>query len=216
MVKILLTGFRHSGTTMLMQLLRAHPQVGWIEFEESYIDMGKTKEWVLMMAKKRVPNLKKEAWGEKIPWGTRLTDKNGQRAINMTKKWLKFFRKEARVIQILRHPLDVLLSSGGLKISQKELKHTINSIEKVIEFMNLHNRCGVMIYENLVTNPEIRLINLFDFLQLNSTEKVVNKVINTKLKFGKINADRAYAYIKKNIQTDVNYAEMTKNIKNLI
>jgi hypothetical protein len=45
MSKILITGFRHSGTTMLMQLLRAHPQVGWIEDEESYIEFDKDRDW---------------------------------------------------------------------------------------------------------------------------------------------------------------------------
>ena len=91
MVKIFVTGFRHSGTTMLMQLLRAHPQVGWIEMEESYIEFDRPKDWVLMHASRRVPNMKKYAWGEKIPWGNRNTDVDGKRAIGMIKKWLKFF-----------------------------------------------------------------------------------------------------------------------------
>jgi len=40
MVKIFITGFKHSGTTMLMQLVQAHPQVGGIENEASYIEYG--------------------------------------------------------------------------------------------------------------------------------------------------------------------------------
>ena len=43
MVKIFITGFRHSGTTMLHQLIKAHPQVGWIENEESFIEFDKPK-----------------------------------------------------------------------------------------------------------------------------------------------------------------------------
>ncbi len=214
MIKVLITGFRHSGTTMLMQLLRAHPQVGWIEFEESYIEFDKPKEWVLMLAKKKVPNLKKYAWGEKIPWGNRETDVDARRAIQMSKKWLKYFRKDARVLHILRHPIDTILSGrGGSQVNKKEFNHLVNTVEKYVDFVNSNKRCSTIVYEELLTKPEIYLNNTFQFLNLPTNKKIVRKVMNTQLKFGKINASRAYAYKNKDVKIQFNYDKMVKNLK---
>jgi hypothetical protein len=212
MTKILITGFRHSGTTMLMQILRAHPQVGWIEDEESYIEFDKPKEWVIMLAKKKVPDLKKFAWGEKIPWAVRPNDTEAERAIKFSKKWLKYF-KDGRVLHILRHPADVLLSGAGI-IGDIEKKYWMSSVPKMIDFCNSNKRCSTIVYEDLVTNPELYLLNIFNFLSLESNKKIVKKVKNTKLKFGKINSDRAFAYKKKGIKIDFDYKKILDEIKN--
>ena len=214
MVKIFVTGFRHSGTTMLMQLLRAHPQVGWIEMEESYIEFDRPKDWVLMHASRRVPNMKKYAWGEKIPWGNRNTDVDGKRAIGMIRKWLKFFRGKARVVHILRHPIDVALSDGGKKIRKKYWKFITTSVPKVIDFTNTNPKCATIVYEDLVIRPQIHLRNIFQFLGLNDSPKIVQSVIDTPLKFGKINADRAFAFKNKQINTDFDYDKLIERIKN--
>lgn len=217
MIKLLITGFRHSGTTMLLQLIRSHPQVGWIENEESYIEFDKPKDWILGMASLKVPNLKENVWGEKIPWETRETDKNAQRAIKFSKRWLKFFGKDARVLQILRHPLDVHLSGKmEYKVDLKEFKFMLNSIEKYIDFINNDKRCATIIYENLVINPEIYLPKIFHFLNLSVNKKIINKVLNTPLKFGKINSSRAFNYKEKGIKFNVNYDALINRIGNEI
>jgi len=212
MVKILITGFRHSGTTMLMSLVRAHPQVGWIEFEESYIDYDKPKNWILMQGRKKVPNMKKYAWGEKIPWGTRDTDVNGKRAIRITKKWLKFFGGKARVLHILRHPFDVAISGVG-KIGKKDWKYISTTVPIVIDYMNTRPKCATIVYEDLVIRPQIHLRNIFQFLNLDSDPKTVQKIIDTPLKFGKINADRAFAFRNKNINKDFDYDKLIERVK---
>ncbi len=214
MTKILITGYRHSGTTMLMQLLRSHPQVGWIEFEESYIEFDKPKEWVVMMASKKVPDLKSYAWGEKIPWGNRETDKDAKRAIAFSKKWLKYFKKEGRVLHILRHPIDTILSGRGnaSHVPKKEFKHLINTLEKYIDFVNNSSRTTTIVYENLLFEPKKYLSDIFDFLRLKSNEKTVNQVVNSKLKFGKINPERAYAYRKKNVNFQYDYGLLTRRL----
>jgi len=214
MNKILITGFRHSGTTMTMQLIEAHPQVGCIENEESYIEFDKPKEWLLMMAGKKV-DLKKYSWGEKIPWGVRPTDKDGQRAIQMIRKWLKYFGKNARVIQVLRHPIDVFLSDRvNNKIIKKEMNWLINTVEKVVDFMNTDKRCSIVSYEELVVYPEIVLPKIFKFLNLNVNKKIIDKVMNTQLKFDKINSDRAFAYKSKDVNFEYDYAKLIRNARN--
>lgn len=215
MTKILITGFRHSGTTMLMQLLRSHPQVGWIEDEESYIEFDKPKEWVIMLAKKKVPDLKKFAWGEKIPWAVRDNDLNAERAIGMAKKWLRYF-KDGRVIHILRHPADVCSSGTNGVIRKKDIKFYMTAVPKMIEFINSNKRCRTIVYESLLTNPELHLLNLFKFLNLKNDKKVISKVINTPLKFGKINTDRAFAYKKRGIQFDFDYNKLLEKIENVV
>ncbi len=216
-MRIFITGFRHSGTTMTMQLIKSHPQVGWIENEESYIEFDKPKKWVLMMAGQKVDNLKKQSWGEKIPWGVRPEDKNGARAIKMIKKWLNYFEEKGRVVQVLRHPVDVIMSGrNGNNIPQKELNWQVNTVERVIDTINKNKRCGVVVYEELVSFPEIVLPRLFEFLNLNSNPKVIKKIINTPLKFGKINADRAFAYKQKKIKTDYDYAKLVRKVRNRI
>ena len=210
MNKILITGYRHSGTTMLMQLLRSHPQVGWIEMEESYIEFDKPREWIIMMAKKRVANLKEKAWGEKIPWGNRNTDKAAKRAISFSKKWLKFFKHDGRIIHIIRHPYDAA-SSGfpdGI-IPDKILNQIIKTVPQYIDYINNKSQIATIVYEDLLINPKKHLHNIFKFCGLSSSEKIIDKVINLKsLEFGKINADRAFAYKKKGVKSSIDYSKL--------
>jgi len=216
MTKILITGFRHSGTTMLHQLIKAHPQVGWIENEESFIEFDKSKEWMLLMASHKVPDLKKYAWGEKIPWGTRPVDYNGKRAINMIKKWLKYFKGQGRVLHILRHPLDVALSGRGdsTKIGEKDWEYIMSSVPKVIDFVNSNKRCKTIIYEELLYEPEEVISEILDFLNLENTPKIVKRIATTPLKFGKINPERAYNFKNKQIETDFYYEDWLERVRN--
>lgn len=209
MVKILITGFKHSGTTMLLGLLRNHPQVGWIEMEEAYIEYDKPKKWVLQMASKRVPNLKEKAWGDKIPWGNRPEDKDAKRPIEFTKKWLKYFGKQSRVLHIIRHPIDTA-SSGRPDGNPGEgtLKQILNSLPPYIDFINKSSYAATIVYEDLLINPKEHLHNIFNFCDLISSEKILNRVMNGPLKYGKINADRAFAFKKKGVESTADYQSM--------
>jgi len=214
MTKILITGFRHSGTTLLMSLLRSHPQVGWIEFEESFIEFDKPKKWLVSMAQKQVPNLKEKAWGEKIPWGMRPQDKDCSRAIAFTKKWLKYFKKDARVIHIIRHPIDV--ASSGREDGNPDLevkKEILSTVPKYLDFISNNLNCKTIVYEDLVQKPKKHLKNIFKFCELQSNDKILHSVVNTNLKFDKINPDRAFAFKKVGAASDTNYEEIISKIK---
>ena len=159
--------------------------------------------------------MKKYAWGEKIPWGTRDTDVNGERAIRIIKKWLKFFKGKARVLHILRHPIDVALSgSDGRIIIKKDWKFVTTTVPKVIDFINERPRCATIVYEDLVVRPQIHLRNIFQFLGLNDSPKTVQSVIDTPLKFDKINPERAFAYKNKQINIDFDYDKLIERVKN--
>jgi hypothetical protein len=211
MVKLLITGFMHSGTTMLMHLVRAHPQVGWIEFEENFIEYDKPKEWLVMMAKKKVPSFNKEVWGEKIPWGWHRHEVNAKRVITFSKKWLKTFGKYARILHILRHPIDVALSGSGSNTPRKIVLDAIfSSVPDYINFLNDHpKRCTTIVYEELLYNPEIYLPKIFEFINVKTIKGAIDKVLNTEFgTFGKINPDRAYAHRKLGVETDIDYEEI--------
>ena len=194
MRKVLITGFRHSGTTMLMQLVRAHPRVGWIEMEEGYIEYSQPREWLIKMAKKKVPDMKRYMWGEKLPWGTRKNDIKAERAIIFTDRWLKIFGKDARVLHIIRHPIDSAASglSGGF--GKESFRFSTSSLPRYISFINQDERCATIIYEELLTEPIKKLDAIFKFLELKSNKDIIKKVMSTELKFGKMDASRAYAH----------------------
>jgi len=215
MRKILITGFKHSGTTMLMQLVKAHPQVGWIEFEEGYIELDKSKEFIMKLASKKVQNFKKYSWGEKLPWGTRDNDLDASRPIEFTKRWLKFFGNKARVLHILRHPLDSASSGLINNLSDESLKFSLNSLPRYIDFINQDERCATVVYEELVTEPQKKLKSIFDFLNLQSDKQIIKQVMNTELKFGKINAERAYVYkVDSSHNKQIDYKKIIERVKN--
>jgi hypothetical protein len=206
MKKIFITGFQHSGTTMLMGLLRNHPKVGWIELEKGYIEYDKPKKWVLQMASLRVHNLKECAWGEKLPWGNREEDFNAVRPIAFTKKWLKYFGKNARVLHIIRHPIDVAASgTADGKPTDKTLKLYENTIPKYIDFIGDSKYCATIVYEDLLMKPETHLRNILNFCGLMSTEKIINVMMNGPLLYGKIVSDKAYSFKKRGIEETVDY-----------
>jgi len=215
MIKLLITGFQHSGTTLLMQLIKAHPQVGYIENEECYIEYDKPKEWVLMFAKEHAGNLKENVWGEKIPWGNRYNDKGGKRPISIIKKWFEYFHNSSRILQIVRHPFDVVLSGNHSDtITEDYLSFVLDSVSNVINFMNCHKNCGSIIYEDLVIDPRRYLKKIFTFLNLDVNDKIITDIINIQsLKFNEINADRAFAFMRKGIKRNIDYDEIINSIE---
>jgi len=200
---------------MLMSLINAHPQVGCIEFEQAYVEYyDKSRKWILIQASRKVPELKKYVWGDKLPWGLKSHEKKGARAIKFSKRWLKLFKNQARILHIMRHPIDVALSGRGNIPSKRILNDIVSSVSPYIDFLNENKRCATVVYEELLYNPEIYLPKIFEFINVKVTPKIINRVINTELKFGKINVDRAYAYKRLGIETDIDYEKLIGKVKN--
>jgi len=51
-------------------------------------------------------------------------------------------------------------------------------------------------------------------LGLNDSPKIVQKVIDSPLKFGKINPERAFAHKNKQINIDFDYDKLIERVKN--
>jgi len=215
MVKVLVTGFKHSGTTMLMRLLNAHPQVCKIEFETGYIEFkDKPPSWYKDRAKNSCPDMKNFVWGEKLPWGTRENDLKAERAIEFSKRWLKVFGKQTRILHIIRHPMDVALSRFPLPldnckiINEEALRYYQSSIPKYIDFLNGCDKCASIIYEEIMERPVDICKNTFEFLEIKSDEKTVKKVLDTV----KLKTDRAYAFLNKGIECNIKYDPIWERI----
>jgi hypothetical protein len=217
MIKVLVTGFKHSGTTMMMTLLNAHPQVGRIENEKGYIEFDQTKDWVLQMASNSVKDMKRFVWGEKLPWGVRDEDLKAERPIRFSKRWLEYFGKHARIIHMIRHPVDVSLSLFPMKIdnkniSEKILKYYFSSVPKYIEFINSEYRCCSVVYEDILNKPKIKLPSIFNFLNLQHGSKLINKI----LKDVPVDESRAFAYKRKGINSEYNYDQILEKVKRIL
>ena len=212
-MKILIIGFQHSGTTMLRNLINAHSDVSVIYNENRYIELDKSRHWIMGMIEPEVyPDGKKMSWGEKIPW----VDGEGDRVIKLSRKWFSFFGKKSRIIHIIRHPIDVALS-----INKSDVDSTVKlweqSIPKVIDFLDSDDRCATILFEDLLDWPFGMLDNMFQFLKLKRDPKRIHDVMNTELKFGKINSDRAYAFKNlENFNKTYDYIKMIGRIKTLI
>ncbi len=215
MIKILITGFMHSGTTLLHQLVKAHPQVGWIENEKNYIEYDKPKQWILMMASKQVSNPNQYAWGEKIPY----KQKGGaERACSLIHKWKHYFTSEAKILNIVRHPIDVALSSTAerYEYNTEYLNLILDVVPKVCHEVNQLDEGISLVYEELLEDPYPYLKSIFSFLTLKDDEDTISNIIDSvELKFNKINADRAYAFRKKGLEDIINYNDIINNMKSI-
>jgi len=197
MNKILIIGYQHSGTTLLCGLFQAHPQVSRLYNEAGLVEFNKPMEEMEHIVSDEVyPGGNKDwAWGDKIPW----IDGKGTRIINLSKLWLKYFKKKGRIVHILRHPLDVSLSINPSIKKDLELIHS--SMPIVIDYINSEKRATTILYEDLVLLPRETLSKLYSFCGLAISEKILNRILNKEFKFGKMGSvksqSRAYAYKNK-------------------
>lgn len=210
MVKLLITGFKHSGTTMMMQLLNAHPQVARIENEKGFIQYDHSKQWIRSMASINCPDPKKYVCGDKLPWETRPEDFKAERAINFSNKWLKVFGNDARIICMLRHPLDTSLSrypfqsNDSLKKDEKMYEYFTKSVPIYLSWLNSKDKCAIVVYEELLKNPIIFLQRIFKFLKIQNNRKIINKILEK----WPIDESRAYSFIRKGIYDSYDYERL--------
>lgn len=211
MVKVLVTGFKHSGTTMMMNLLNTHPQVAMIENEKAYIEYNKSKQWVAMMIGKNSPDMKKYICGEKLPWGIRENDLKAKRAIDFSYKWLTYFGSDARILCMVRHPIDVALSRFPLmqlKNNDRQdvtmYHYFINSMPVYLSWARSKKQCGVVVYEELLKYPSVYLSRIFHFLKIQNDKKTIAKVLERC----PIDKSRAYAFIKKGVEDLYDYKRL--------
>lgn len=200
-MKILVVGFPRSGTSLTNRIFSANPDVSKMFFEQWMLKRGKTKKDLI----KKFPVFKKTC-GEKVIWAKRVTGKIGRTTetiVDYCKKWNKWFREEARIVQIVRHPYDSL---NSLVISKKrfprgpvfknnyyEYRHyALQFFKGIYELDN----CFTIKYEDLVSNPKYNIKRMYKHCNINS-----DYIFKEKMKDGRIfnyeHKDFLFEYNKK-------------------
>jgi hypothetical protein len=193
-LKILITGFQRSGTTLMRRLVQAHPEVRRVFHEQFLLKRNKSKRALYSYLRSQGVKPNDDIWGEKVPYypGVRKTS-----VIQYCKMWEEYFGKHAKIIHIVRHPIDVALSVmhmyGVPFRGPKRVYKRI--IPKVIPIFLENPKVYNVKYEDLLLNYDKVLPNIFKFCGLNpkaNIEKELQK--SKKIRYRKIDPSRAFAY----------------------
>jgi hypothetical protein len=212
-MKILVVGYQRSGTTLLRRLIQLHPDIVSMIHEKKLLKYGKDKKKVLQNAKRYSKKCTLDNnWGEKVPFYGNAS------ILSYCKKWIDIFGDEARIVHIVRHPVDVAISNVKMKRSPaKSVDKGVKLYEKVypkilktIEDTDvLRKKTIVISFETLVTEPKKTMAKVFAFCKLRNDKKIIETVSSAKKDklryFDGINSDRAFSYEKtehKNIKVD--------------
>lgn len=185
-MKILVVGFPRSGTTLTYRIFKTHPQVSKMIFEQR-----------ILMNKRLMSSFTPgKICGEKVIYAKRVMGKIGKskyNIVNYCNDWNNTFKDEARIIQIVRYPLDSLNSlviskkrhprgPSASKVYQEYLKY----IPQYTLGISALNNCLTIKYEDLVMNPDEVIPNLYkhcDLKVVKFKEKMkIKRVFNHKEK----------------------------------
>jgi hypothetical protein len=194
---IFIVGFRHSGTTLLMNLLNYHPHVDRIYFEKDLITVAPDESWLKSYVKGRF----KRSWGDKLPW----YKDSGEVVVEKCRKWLKYFRPNARIIHIIRHPIDAALSNTlhnpDPNLVKIQLDKYSKSIPLVIDFINSSRFAINLSFEDLALEPNKTLNKVYSFCDLESNSKILKSV--QKKIIGGVKQSKAFVHKQRNLEYDI-------------
>ncbi len=179
---VFIVGCGRSGTTLLLGILGAHPDIFAIPYEtKTYLKRKRYRSnflnryvfrfWFFAhLIKQDIPKGKK-MWCEKTP-----------RHINHIPDILNDFGRKAKIIHIIRDGRDVVLSKHpvyGADYIKPE--RWIEDVKKGL-FYYKHPQVLSMRYEDLVTDPKKECNEIFDFLGLENCINVMDFVGMTNVK----------------------------------
>jgi hypothetical protein len=180
-----------------MTLFDKHPQVDKIYFEKDIINVAPTKEWLEKYVRDRFT----QSWGDKLPWYAQDADY----MISSCYKWIKYFRPNARIIHIIRHPIDVALSNTLRDTNPKRVKKQLDkytaTVPQIINFINPRKMCVNVLFEDLVYHTEEILGRLYSFCDLDNDKKIIKEVMQKPI--GGIKIEKAFAYRKMGVDFDI-------------
>ena len=199
-MKILIIGFQRSGTTLLRRIISAHPEVKKMFHEIFLMKKFAQKRSLYLFVKKHGINPDKDNWGEKTPYYPSM------RGISVAKyisQWEDFFEDDARILHIVRHPVDVALSVnkmyGGNKIDIA-IRTYKKIVPKIISRFDDSSLVYSFKYEDLLTNSKKILPKIFSFCGLKPKINIERYLsTSNKSKYRKLDPSRAFAHRGKDI-----------------
>lgn len=201
-MKIFITGFQRSGTTLTRRLIHNHPEVKFIAHELRLMKYCKSKEKVYELLEKNGFEAKEEEnWGEKVPWSH-----EDLRIIYFCERWNEMFSKEKpRIIHVIRNPVSVGISNvnfGWCEDIDFSIKVWKSTVYPVLEYMDYIKNGMTFVYEDLLLNPRIVLKEIFSFCGLKHNKQIINKICkldkNQLIEFKSIEKSRAFSYVPEN------------------
>lgn len=160
---IFIVGCGHSGTSLLLALLDAHPKIYGVP-DETKMFTRKLKyleNWISRIEKDLIRQ-KKARWVEKTP-------QHIHHIRHILQKW-----PQAKIIYIIRDPKDTVASLfsryNDLEVSITRWVHDNNAGIRHREHPNIH----VIKYEDLIVDQEKYLTELFNFLDEDFNPQVLN------------------------------------------
>jgi len=202
---IFLTGLHRSGTSLLHEILRSHPDIsgfhntGFPEDEGQYLqkvyktgnDFGGPGKFAFNpnsymkedhpLATESNSKLIFEQWSKHVDTSSRYLIEKSPPNILRT-RFLQEIFPNSKFILILRHPVAVSLATQKwTKQSTYHLMHhTLCAYEILFEDISHLKECLVIKYEDLVRSPQGVLQRIYQFLSLNPIEhsKQIRKDIN--------------------------------------
>lgn len=202
-MKILIIGFQRSGTTLLRRIFQVHPDVQKMFHEKFLLKICSDKKTLENFLINFDIDPIRDNWGEKVPFypGARKIP-----AIKYCEMWKEYFGKQAKIIHIVRHPIDVANSitekygtnfNRGLTIYKNIMPAVVPNLLKDPSVLSIK-------YESLLLNPEAYVQKMYKFcgLRKSNFKKRLEKLANNRYK--KIDPTRAFAFREKKIPKKLN------------
>lgn len=188
-VKILVVGFPRSGTTLTHRICKRHPQVAGMFNEEHILRSRSSRRFQFVTADylyKKYPRFKLN-YGEKMIYEKDIVGKkkfSNITIVDYCKQWNKLFKKDARIVQIVRHPFDSwnsILKKKYIKRGEQSeiprmLELYITYVPKYTEEIASLKNCLTIKYENLISNSEEVIRMIYNHCGLDSSHNFLERM----------------------------------------
>lgn len=202
--KILIVGFQRSGTTLVRRLLVQHPKIQGMLHETSIL-LNRSFSDVENLLRHTYKIDINKTWGEKVPYSKYYKygpKKDGGSFMNYCTSWNKFFGEDARILHIVRHPYDVIISSWwtfGAEMS-KIASYYSHSTKKILLKLSNFENVLTFKFEEFISDPVFYLDSILRFCNLDNNPNIINSIANSgedKLRYyDKIEKSKIFSYKK--------------------
>ena len=206
-MKILVTGHSRSGTTLLRKLIRGHRYVKHMLHETMILTANRGRvggnhfmyAWNGGEPIRFLFDSDNESWGEKILYDYPCIDYGVVDAFDYCLFWNELFGTDGCIINILRHPYDVIISSAkkrgvgveaAANIYKKHMPITYYKIDGLSNAITIH-------FESLLFEPLRVLQRVFDLCGLDSGRACMKEAISKAtpdIEGGRLNPSISYSH----------------------